>query len=251
MRQRHPSHRPRSRAASRPWSRADEPLAFDELVSEHRAGQVDRVAPAQALERHRLVQRDDGGVLRRRLAVRLYASRHEPLDELVRLAQPDAGGRSATPPARPSTSASPAATGSSRSRRSTRRTCSAPSTGSTSTSRPTARRWARSSTPAARCRCRRPARAAHPRAPSPTRRRPAARAASVPAGVGAVTADELEVGLDAIAAPVRGTGGDVVAALGISGPSDRLGQAGSTTSAELSDHATPSCPLSAASAPST
>jgi DNA-binding IclR family transcriptional regulator len=36
------------------------------------------------------------------------------------------------------------------------------------------------------------------------------------------TVDELEVGLTGIAAPVRGTPGDVVAALGISGPTSRL-----------------------------
>jgi DNA-binding IclR family transcriptional regulator len=38
----------------------------------------------------------------------------------------------------------------------------------------------------------------------------------------AVTVDELEVGLTGIAAPVRKTGGEVVAALGISGPTSRL-----------------------------
>ncbi len=41
----------------------------------------------------------------------------------------------------------------------------------------------------------------------------------------AVAADELEIGLTAVAAPVRGTGGDVVASLSVSGPSFRLGQA--------------------------
>jgi DNA-binding IclR family transcriptional regulator len=38
----------------------------------------------------------------------------------------------------------------------------------------------------------------------------------------AVTVDELEVGLTGIAVPVRGARGDVVAALGISGPTSRL-----------------------------
>jgi DNA-binding IclR family transcriptional regulator len=38
----------------------------------------------------------------------------------------------------------------------------------------------------------------------------------------AVTVDELEEGLTGIAVPVRGSGGDVVAALGISGPTSRL-----------------------------
>jgi DNA-binding IclR family transcriptional regulator len=36
------------------------------------------------------------------------------------------------------------------------------------------------------------------------------------------TVDELEIGLTGVAAPVRGSGGEVVAALGVSGPSPRL-----------------------------
>ena len=38
----------------------------------------------------------------------------------------------------------------------------------------------------------------------------------------ASTVDELEIGLTAVAVPVQGSGGEVVAALGISGPSQRL-----------------------------
>ena len=38
----------------------------------------------------------------------------------------------------------------------------------------------------------------------------------------AVTRDELEVGLTGVAVPVQGARGDVVAALGISGPTQRL-----------------------------
>ena len=38
----------------------------------------------------------------------------------------------------------------------------------------------------------------------------------------ATTVDELEVGLTGVAAPVRGHGGEVIAALGISGPTPRL-----------------------------
>jgi len=38
----------------------------------------------------------------------------------------------------------------------------------------------------------------------------------------ASTVDELEIGLTGVAAPVRGSGGEVVAALGVSGPSPRL-----------------------------
>jgi IclR family acetate operon transcriptional repressor len=39
----------------------------------------------------------------------------------------------------------------------------------------------------------------------------------------AVTRDELEIGLTAVAAPVRGPDGEVFAAVGVSGPSGRLG----------------------------
>jgi DNA-binding IclR family transcriptional regulator len=38
----------------------------------------------------------------------------------------------------------------------------------------------------------------------------------------ASTIDELEIGLSGVSAPVRGSGGEVIAALGISGPSTRL-----------------------------
>jgi DNA-binding IclR family transcriptional regulator len=38
----------------------------------------------------------------------------------------------------------------------------------------------------------------------------------------ASTREELEIGLDAVAAPVRGSDGEVVAALGVSGPSGRM-----------------------------
>lgn len=38
----------------------------------------------------------------------------------------------------------------------------------------------------------------------------------------ATTVDELEIGLTGVAAPVRGSGGEVVAAMGISGPTPRL-----------------------------
>jgi IclR family acetate operon transcriptional repressor len=47
--------------------------------------------------------------------------------------------------------------------------------------------------------------------------------AAVRRGETAIAADELEVGLTAVAAPIRGEGGDVVGALTISGPTMRLG----------------------------
>ena len=40
----------------------------------------------------------------------------------------------------------------------------------------------------------------------------------------AVAVDELEVGLTAIAAPIRNAHGDVIASLSVSGPTFRLGE---------------------------
>jgi DNA-binding IclR family transcriptional regulator len=53
----------------------------------------------------------------------------------------------------------------------------------------------------------------------------------------AVTRDELEVGLTGIAVPVRGPRGDVVAALGISGPTARLEDRLEELGRNLSSHA--------------
>jgi DNA-binding IclR family transcriptional regulator len=51
------------------------------------------------------------------------------------------------------------------------------------------------------------------------------------------TVDELEIGLSGIAAPVRGSSGDVVAALGISGPTPRLLERRDAIGRQLSDRA--------------
>jgi DNA-binding IclR family transcriptional regulator len=53
----------------------------------------------------------------------------------------------------------------------------------------------------------------------------------------AVTVDELEEGLAAVAAPVHGPDGDVVAALGISGPTQRLGDQLEELGRQLKDRA--------------
>jgi DNA-binding IclR family transcriptional regulator len=53
----------------------------------------------------------------------------------------------------------------------------------------------------------------------------------------AVTTDELEVGLTGVAVPVRGPRGDVVAALGISGPTPRLEDRLDELGRNLSSHA--------------
>ena len=54
----------------------------------------------------------------------------------------------------------------------------------------------------------------------------------------AVTADELEVGLTGVAVPVQGPHGDVVAALGISGPTQRLEGRLDELGQRLLEHAT-------------
>ena len=61
-----------------------------------------------------------------------------------------------------------------------------------------------------------------PTRPSPTATRCARDARRARKRGWAVTVDELEVGLTGVAVPVRGTRGDVVAALGVSGPTPRL-----------------------------
>jgi IclR family acetate operon transcriptional repressor len=53
----------------------------------------------------------------------------------------------------------------------------------------------------------------------------------------ATTREELEIGLDAVAAPVRGSSGDVIAALGVSGPSARLRDALDDLGPLLTKHA--------------
>lgn len=53
----------------------------------------------------------------------------------------------------------------------------------------------------------------------------------------ALTRSELEDGLDGIAVPVRGDGGSVVAALGVSGPTFRIGEARPHVAERLTVHA--------------
>lgn len=52
----------------------------------------------------------------------------------------------------------------------------------------------------------------------------------------AATREELEIGLDAVAAPVHGRNGNVIAALGVSGPSARLRAQLDEVGAMLSEH---------------
>jgi DNA-binding IclR family transcriptional regulator len=67
---------------------ADEPPAFGDLVSDTGLAKSTASRLLQALERHRLVHRVDAGGYEAGPLFALYASRHEPADELIHLAQP-------------------------------------------------------------------------------------------------------------------------------------------------------------------
>jgi len=67
----------------------------------------------------------------------------------------------------------------------------------------------------------------------------------------AVTRDELEVGLTGVAVPVLGPRGDVVAALGVSGPTSRLEDRLTEVGRSLSSHATQLSRLLRGTTPST
>jgi IclR family transcriptional regulator, acetate operon repressor len=67
---------------------ADEKPGFGELVTDTGLAKSTASRLLQALERHRLVHRDDAGGYAAGALFALYASRHEPLDELIALARP-------------------------------------------------------------------------------------------------------------------------------------------------------------------
>jgi IclR family transcriptional regulator, acetate operon repressor len=67
---------------------ADEKPAFGELVTGTGLAKSTASRLLQALERHRLIHRDDEGGYTPGALFALYASRHEPLDELIALARP-------------------------------------------------------------------------------------------------------------------------------------------------------------------
>jgi IclR family transcriptional regulator, acetate operon repressor len=67
---------------------ADEPPAFGDLVTHTGLAKSTASRLLQALERHQLIHRDDSGGYAAGPLFALYASRREPYDELIRLAQP-------------------------------------------------------------------------------------------------------------------------------------------------------------------
>ncbi len=67
---------------------AVEPPGFGDLVQHSGLAKSTASRLLQALERHRLIHRDDSGAYAAGPLFALYASRHEPHDELVQLARP-------------------------------------------------------------------------------------------------------------------------------------------------------------------
>jgi len=215
---------------------ADEKPAFGELVTDTGLATSTASRLLQALERHRLVHRDDDGGYAAGALFALYASRHEPLDELIALAQPtmqelnDATGETVNL-AIPRTNA-------------VVQVAQIDSTFLLGTVN-----WVDVDVPP-HCSALGKvfyAAGAIDLPTDPLERRTGltitdphvlvAQLDEIRRAGYAVALGELETGLDAIAAPVTGRGGEIVAALGISGPSDRINDRLDALGELLTDHA--------------
>lgn len=199
---------------------ADEPPQFVDLVADTGLAKSTASRLLQALERHRLLHRDEAGSYGPGPLFALYAARHEPLDELMRVAQPTLEGVSA-------------ATGETVNLAVVRGNAVVQVAQIDSRFLIGTTNWVNVDVP--------------PHCSALGKIFYAARMINLPASLErltpntitslaaferqlerirdqdyAVALGELEVGLDAVAAPVRNHTGDVVAALGISGPTDRL-----------------------------
>ncbi len=200
---------------------AEAPPAFGELVSKTGLAKSTASRLLQALERHRLVHRDDDGAYAAGPLFALYASRHDPSDELIQLA-------------RPTLETVGAATGETVNLAIVRGNTVVQVAQINSTFLLGAINWVDVDVPP-HCSALGKVFFAAGVIPAPraAMERRTQHSITNPAAFGrqlervraqgyAEALGELEIGLDAIAAPVRGPGDEVVAALGISGPSDRL-----------------------------
>jgi DNA-binding IclR family transcriptional regulator len=200
--------------------RADQPPAFGDLVADTGLAKSTASRLLQALERHRLVQRGDSGTYAPGSLFALYATRHEPVDELIGFARPTMLALNEA----------------------TRETVNlAVLRGNTvvqvaqidSTYILSTRDWVDVDVPP-HCSALGKVFYAAGLIPMPsepferrtdatitTRKALESELAKVRNTGYAVTLGELEVGLDGIAAPVTGSG-DVIAAIGVSGPSGRI-----------------------------
>jgi len=216
--------------------RADEPLGFAELVESCDLAKSTASRLLTALERAELLERDSTGLYRAGPLFWLYAARHDRWDELVRLARPtlEQLGEDTSETVHLSVTRGEQVV----------QVAQVDSRYLLGT-----RDWTEIDVPA------------HTSAlgkvfyawgalPIPTRPLPALteRTITDPAALArdgqrtrtrgwAVTDGELEIGLTGIAVPVRGVRGDVVAALGVSGPTPRLEDRLDQLGTNLSSHA--------------
>jgi DNA-binding IclR family transcriptional regulator len=200
---------------------ADEPMAFADLFEECGLAKSTTSRLLTALERTELLERDDNGGYVAGPLFWLYAARHDPWDELVRLARPTMEQVGAD----------------------TRETVNLAVTrgdrvvqvGQVDTQYMLGTRdWTQVEVPA-HCSALGKVLYAYRCLPVPHGPLDRLTPRSVADGAAldrqlrqvlrrgwAITVDELEVGLCGVAVPVRGWGGDVIAALGVSGPTPRL-----------------------------
>jgi IclR family acetate operon transcriptional repressor len=201
---------------------ADEPRAFGDLVSDTGLAKSTASRLLQALERHRLVHKANDGYEAGPLFA-LYASRHEPDNELIWLA-------------RPTLEALSRATGETVNVAIVRQNAVVQIAQIDSTFLLGTTNWVDVDVPP-HCSALGKVFYAAGTIPIPreTMERRTERTVTDPQELmrecerirklGLATAfGELEVGLDAVAAPVFGRSGAVVAAVGLSGPSDRIGK---------------------------
>lgn len=201
---------------------ADGPRAFSELVADTGLAKSTASRLLQALERHRLVHKAEDGYEAGPLFA-LYASRHEPDDEFIWLA-------------RPTLEALSRATGETVNLAIVRHSAVVQIAQIDSTFLLGTTNWVDVDVPP---HCSALGKVFYAAGMIPIPRSTMAhrtdRTVTDPAALareceqirklGVATAfGELEVGLDAIAAPVLGRSGAVVAAIGLSGPSDRIGK---------------------------
>lgn len=201
--------------------RADEPLSFADLHDECGLAKSTASRLLTALERAELLERNESGSYVAGPLFWLYATRHDPWDELVRLARPTMDKVGAD-------------TGETVNLSVTRGDRVVQVAQVDSTFLLGTRDWTEVDVPV-HCSALGKVLLAHGALDLPagvlerqTPRTITERAAlerdlaRVTRRGWATTVDELEIGLTGIAVPVRGGGGQVVAALGISGPSPRL-----------------------------
>jgi len=201
---------------------ADEPPVFNDLVTDTGLAKSTASRLLQALERHRLVHRDDDGGYEAGSLFALYASKHDATDDLVQLAWP-------------TLEAIGIATGETVNLAIPRGASVVQIAQVDSTFLLGTVNWVDVEVPphcsalgkifyaagALPVPVSRLERRTHHTITSPAALR--RQLAEIREQGYAETRGELEIGLDAIGVPVFGPGDDVIAAVGISGPSDRLG----------------------------